>query len=144
MNPYLIALVAVAVIFTIIFLLLSLREWFAKQTGVLPAKGTATMADVERLRLAGQKIWAIRCYREVHKCGLAEAKRAVENLPMSAPGMQASPGMVMAGQAIPADLEQLIRAGEIIHAIRRYREIHNCGLAEAKQAVEEMAAWLGR
>lgn len=144
MNPFLIALVAIVVIFVIIFLLVSLREWFAKQTGVLPAKGTATMADVERLRLAGQKVWAIRCYREIHKCGLAEAKRAVENMPASAPGMQPSPGLPVAGQAIPADLEQLIRSGEIIHAIRQYREIHNCGLAEAKQAVEELAGRLGR
>ena len=80
MNRYLIALVAAAAVLVIIFLLAALREWFAKQTGVLPLAGSATMADVERLRLAGQKVWAIRCYREIHKCGLAEAKQAVEEL----------------------------------------------------------------
>jgi ribosomal protein L7/L12 len=144
MNPYLIALVAVVVVFVIIFLLVSLREWFAKQTGVLPRAGTATMADVERLKLAGQKIWAIRCYREVHKCGLAEAKRAVESMPMSAAGMQSATEMPVAGQAIPAELEQLIRTGQTIAAIRRYREIHNVGLAEAKQVVDDLALRLRR
>jgi|HubBroStandDraft_4_1064222.scaffolds.fasta_scaffold389116_2 ribosomal protein L7/L12 len=46
----------------------------------LPPDGQATMADVERLIRGRQKIGAIKCYREIHRVGLAEAKKAVEDL----------------------------------------------------------------
>jgi ribosomal protein L7/L12 len=52
----------------------------ARRSGLLPAAGQSTMADVERLATLGEKVWAIRCYREIYSCGLAEAKRAVERL----------------------------------------------------------------
>ena len=51
----------------------------AGDPGVPPA-GKATMEDVKRLIRAGQRIEAIRCYREIHQVSLAEAKDAVENL----------------------------------------------------------------
>jgi len=38
------------------------------------------MVDVERLVRSGERIAAIRCYREFHNVGLAEAKKAVEYL----------------------------------------------------------------
>ena len=38
------------------------------------------MQDVKRLLQAGQRIEAIRCYREIHHVSLAEAKDAVENM----------------------------------------------------------------
>jgi ribosomal protein L7/L12 len=38
------------------------------------------MADVVRLLDDNKRIWAIRCYREVHKCSLREAKDAVKAL----------------------------------------------------------------
>lgn len=43
-------------------------------------QGRATMADVERLVQANQLIEAIKCYREIRNCGLAEAKTAVEQI----------------------------------------------------------------
>jgi ribosomal protein L7/L12 len=46
----------------------------------VPPRGKATMQDVKRLVQAGQRIDAIRCYREIHQVGLAEAKDAVENI----------------------------------------------------------------
>ena len=45
-----------------------------------PPCGKATMEDVKRLVQAGQRIDAIRCYREIHQVSLAEAKDAVENM----------------------------------------------------------------
>lgn len=43
-----------------------------------------------------------------------------------------------AGHATMADVEQLVRDGRRINAIRVYREIHpHVGLAEAKRAVDE-------
>ncbi len=35
---------------------------------------------------------------------------------------------------------EMLRQGNKLEAIKIYREIHNCGLAEAKQAVDGMAA----
>ncbi len=70
----LIGVVAIPFIFT------SRRDAALRQSGVLPAAGQATMADVERLVRAGQRISAIRVYREIHHVGLAEAKKAIDDL----------------------------------------------------------------
>jgi len=48
--------------------------------GLYPPAGQATDADVRRLLQGGEKIMAIRCYREIHQVGLKEAKDAVELL----------------------------------------------------------------
>jgi ribosomal protein L7/L12 len=48
--------------------------------GIYPEEGAASEADVLRLLKCGEKIMAIRCYREIHKVGLKEAKEAVEQL----------------------------------------------------------------
>lgn len=48
--------------------------------GRYPEPGTATDADVLRLVREGQKIMAIRCYRELHRVGLKAAKEAVDLL----------------------------------------------------------------
>ncbi len=62
------------------FIFILCRDAAYRRSGVLPAKGQATMADVERLVQADQRILAIRCYREIHHAGLAEAKKAVDDL----------------------------------------------------------------
>lgn len=51
-----------------------------RRTGLYPPPGQASMADVERLLKDGLPIFAIRCYREVHRCSLRQAKEAVRNL----------------------------------------------------------------
>ena len=61
-----------------------LRVNAMRRAGIYPAEGQATMADVERLVRAGQRIWAIRVYREIHHVGLAEAKKAIDNLHFAA------------------------------------------------------------
>jgi ribosomal protein L7/L12 len=70
----LVAIVAFAFIFT------SRRDTALRRSGVLPATGQATMADVERLVRSGDRIAAIRVYRVVHHVGLAEAKKAIDDL----------------------------------------------------------------
>lgn len=74
-----IALVIFAVVIVVQAIVL-LRLATLRRAGIHPAKGQATMADVERLFRSGRRIWAIRCYREIHKCGLAQAKKAVDGL----------------------------------------------------------------
>ena len=70
--------------FAVMFLLTLFRTASDRRAGVLPPAGQATMADVEHLVRAGQRIYAIRCYREIHHCGLAEAKKGVDDLHIAA------------------------------------------------------------
>lgn len=74
-------LIGAVVVVCVLVMLLARRDSALRRAGVLPLEGEGTMADVERLVRAGQKIEAIRVYREIHpEVGLAEAKQAVEKL----------------------------------------------------------------
>ena len=92
----------------------------------------------EQLRLLlaeGQKIEAIKVYRERTGAGLAEAKDAVEAL---------EAGQRLPSQAIDrgfeSELVALLEQGQKIEAIRLYRDKTGAGLKEAKDAVEALAA----
>jgi ribosomal protein L7/L12 len=61
-------------------IVISWRNLARRRHGILPPAGQATMADVERLVRAGERLAAIRVYREIHHVGLAEAKKAVDDL----------------------------------------------------------------
>lgn len=79
MNALWIGLIVVGV-FLAVFAFVLLRDAAARRSGLIPPKGQATMADVERLVRSGERIVAIRCYREIHQVGLAEAKKAIDDL----------------------------------------------------------------
>ena len=51
-----------------------------RDAGIYPESGKEKEEDVLRLLKSGNKILAIKCYREIHKIGLKEAKDAVELL----------------------------------------------------------------
>jgi ribosomal protein L7/L12 len=68
---------ASAVIAAFIFALR--RDPVVNDSGILSQDKKTTTPDVESLVRAGQKIDAIRCYREIHHCSLVEAKDAIEN-----------------------------------------------------------------
>jgi ribosomal protein L7/L12 len=80
MTTAIIGLVLVITLVAIFVLIAQFRVAAARRSGLLPAAGQSTMADVERLASTGELVWAIRCYREIHSCGLAEAKGAIEAL----------------------------------------------------------------
>ena len=48
-----------------------------RQRGIYPLKGKVTEEDIKRLALSGERILAIRAYRELNKCSL---KKAVEEM----------------------------------------------------------------
>jgi ribosomal protein L7/L12 len=52
----------------------------ARASGLLPPNGRATMTDVVRLARTGHKTLAMHYYRQINKTGLAEAKKAVDDL----------------------------------------------------------------
>jgi ribosomal protein L7/L12 len=83
----------------------------------------------------GQKIEAIKLYRDITGAGLKEAKDAVEALERGdAPVPRSIPS-----SGDDAEILELVRAGQKIRAIKLYRDKTGAGLADAKNAVEAMA-----
>ena len=91
--------------------------------------------EIRELLASGNKIAAIKRYREETGVGLAEAKAAVEAM--------------YAGQSLPervqpddSDLTQqivtLLGRGEKIEAVKMYRDRFRVGLKEAKESVERI------
>ena len=91
--------------------------------------------EVVSLLEQGQKIGAIKLYRERTGVGLKEAKDAVEAIQRSQ--------VVPSGSGIDRNFEDevvsLLEQGQKIGAIKLYRERTGVGLKEAKDAVEVLA-----
>lgn len=100
--------------------------------------------EVKRKVLAGDKIGAIKLYRELTGVGLAEAKSAVEQMLTQLRGFESAEIALpksSSDTALPtsnAAINEAIFAGKKIVAIKLYREQTKAGLAEAKRAVEEI------
>lgn len=96
-------------------------------------------AEVRDLLFSGRKIEAIKHYREATGVGLKEAKDAVEALERGAeaPYPAVSVGGAPAGPWID-EVRALVRAGNKLEAIKRYREHTGLGLKESKDAVEAL------
>ena len=76
----------------IVVLVVLLIDWFnrskikrAQASGLYPKRGQGTDEDVKRLLSHGQKIMAIKLYREIHDVGLKDAKEAVERIAKEMP-----------------------------------------------------------
>jgi ribosomal protein L7/L12 len=102
------------------------------------------LKEVVLLARAGKKIEAIKVYRQMTGCGLVEAKTAVENIQAGQLGQtfNQNPTRPQVGASIPsermAEINQFIRSGQKIEAIKIYRQVTGVGLREAKDAVEAM------
>jgi ribosomal protein L7/L12 len=95
--------------------------------------------EIRSLLRQGRKIEAISLYREQVGVGLAAAKDAVERI-----GRGDSPsGNEVASNDSDRPILELLAAGRKIAAIKLYREQTSCGLKEAKDAVEALAAQHG-
>ena len=77
---FLITSCALMVLAVVVFLASSKKVMDLRNQGLYPEEGDGTDEDIVRLLNAGEKTLAIRCYREIHKVGLKEAKEAVERL----------------------------------------------------------------
>lgn len=96
-----------------------------------PGAGLDVVADLLR---AGQKIEAIKRYRELTGVGLKDAKDAVEAMERGdAVPVASAPSPVSA-----ANVQALLREGKKLEAIKLYREQSGLGLKEAKDAVDAM------
>lgn len=97
-------------------------------------------ASPEQLLRAGRKIEAIKRHRELTGVGLREAKEAVEAMEAGrSVSLPAKSSLLR--QVHDSEIEQQIRSGHLLDAIKLYREKTGVGLKEAKDAVE---AWRDR
>lgn len=109
----------------------------------------ANLKEVARLIREGNKIEAIKAYRETFDVSLAEAKSAVEKMeagqpvimPSGAPASPARSSQSVSHEAFTrAEISRLVQLGNKIEAIKLYREKTGAGLKEAKDAVEAFEA----
>jgi len=99
-------------------------------------------SELDAALRSGQKIAAIKRYRELHGIGLKEAKDAVEAMLAGQPVEHPAPIASEPTAQLQPELDRLIRAGQKIMAIKHHRTITNFGLKESKDAVEARMAEL--
>lgn len=98
----------------------------------------ADPSEVRRLAAAGQKIEAIRMYRQLTGLGLYEAKQAIDRF--SETGiLDFTPPAASPAPAPDEEVAALVRDNKLIDAIKVYREKHGVDLLTAKNAVEKLA-----
>jgi ribosomal protein L7/L12 len=108
---------------------------------VLYARRRGARSESPEVLLArGERLEAIRRYRELTGASLADAKRAVEQLAAGRPAPLPAKQLVLR-EVHDSEIEAQIRSGALIDAITLYREKTGVGLKEAKDAVE---AWRNR
>lgn len=95
-----------------------------------------TLRRIETEIAAGRKISAIKILGEATGLGLAEIKAAVEDM---VPGALSPAGNSSARASSLQEVEEHLRSGKKIDAIKAYRELTGCGLKEAKEAVEAIS-----
>jgi len=97
--------------------------------------------DIKAQIASGNKIAAIKLYRDATDAGLAEAKEAIELIAAGKPPKDVG----RTPQPDDAALQRVsaaISAGSLIEAIRLYRAATGVGLNEAKDAVDALAMQL--
>ena len=96
-----------------------------------------TDPDIRALVTMGDLIAAVRLYQERHGGSVLAARKAVDAMRWDQTQTQ--------GRSLSVDeseLDELLRQGGKIAAIKRYRELHGVGLKEAKDAIDARAAGL--
>ena len=101
------------------------------------------LKEVKQLVQNGKMLEAIKLYREITNVGLKEAKDAVEAIQRGEP-IQINNIVTsnIAGTTNQAeqmkDVVRLIKEGNKIEAIKKFRQIYGVGLKEAKDAIDGM------
>lgn len=102
-----------------------------------PPASSAGLDGVRAALAAGRKIEAIKLYRELTGLGLRESKDAVEAMQSGAP-VTAPPRVAAPSPAGLDEVVRLARTGQLIMAIKLYRELTGMGLKDSKDAVEKL------
>jgi len=91
-----------------------------------------TKEEIKTLVSQGQKIKAIKLYREYYNVGLKEAKDAVENISVIKSEVEINPSS-------DSQVQYLVSQGQKIQAIKLYKELHNVDLKTAYEEVNKMS-----
>ena len=104
----------------------------------MSALSTGQERQIRELLAQSQKIAAVKFYRELTGVGLKEAKDAVEAIDRGEPVREAMPLQfdTQTSALLEDQIKQLLVRRQKIQAVKIYREAHNCGLKEAKDAVD--------
>jgi ribosomal protein L7/L12 len=101
--------------------------------------------QIKELLAQGQKIAAIKLYREATGSSLKDSKDAVEAMERGATNyFSAAAHGSEPDPFLENRIKRLLAERKKIEAIKLYREAYNCGLKEAKDAVERIQAGLHR
>ena len=93
--------------------------------------------QIRELIAREQKITAIKLYREATGSSLKDAKDAVEAMEMGAViDFPASAQVSDLDPFLENQIKHLLAERKKIEAVKAYREAYNCGLKEAKDAVD--------
>jgi ribosomal protein L7/L12 len=120
-------------------------DLFSGKIGLNP-NDAGQFRAVRELIERGNKIEAIKVYREITGVGLKEAKDAVDAMTAGQP-IVVSQATLVSGSALAGagfassaalmdEIKRLLRSGNKIEAIKIYREYFNVGLKDAKDAVD--------
>lgn len=109
------------------------------------------MKQVVRLIKEGNKIEAIKAFREATGVGLKEAKEAVEAIESNRSTTINTVTTSMPYTTTPAtpqaaemqDVIRLVQSGNKIEAIKKFRELYGVGLKEAKDVIDGMDTTMG-
>mgnify|MGYP001488279943 CR=1 FL=1 len=110
------------------------------------------LKEIKQMAISNNKISAIKLFQETFGVGLSEALKAVENIiagkPVTFTSVQTNfstpqQNFGSIGEAIRqagkiAEIQNEIRRGNKINAIKMYREAFGCSLAQAKEAVDAL------
>lgn len=103
-------------------------------SATLPPLPADVIDQLKTQLAAGQKIEAIKIYRQATGAPLAEAKAAVEAIASGRPVLAQSP--LPQATDLEAQIRQLLADDQKLNAIKRYREATGADLKTAKDAVE--------
>ena len=93
--------------------------------------------QIRELVVKGKKIAAVKLYREVTGASLKDAKDAVDAIEMGT--VIGFPETIQIGKIDPtleSRIKRLLAERKKIEAVKAYREVYNCGLKDAKEAVD--------
>lgn len=116
--------------------------------GITTAQGSAphmAVGEIRRLAQSGNMIEAIKQYRELYDVSLKEAKDAVEALAAGkVAGERQVSGPLNAEDTsrILEEVKEILRQGNKIDAIKRYREANDVSLTQAKEVIDQIEAAL--
>lgn len=94
--------------------------------------------SVRVLLARGEKIQAIKMLRTISGLGLKEAHDAIEAMQRGELGALPvlTPSLPVAPEEMNPEIERLVATGQVIEAIKLYRELTGAGLKESKDAVD--------